>query len=100
MSNFESVSNITKGLLPGLYHFNCHCRELPISMPCIDDIELIITDGKFEWLFKDNMGWIRAMGYKDNETIIEVLIKLIKQAYCYGLYVTRKHDKYGALICM
>lgn len=51
LTNINIVNSLLKGVIPGLYHFRCHCREIPINYIGFDDINLIVPKGKIEWLF-------------------------------------------------
>lgn len=86
---------ILNGIPLGLYHFRCHCTELPITLPDLDDIQLIIPQGKIDWLFLDKSQWIEAMGYKCDIFFVEMLKDKIKQAYFYGNYELQEHTKFG-----
>ena len=80
------IDAIAKEIFPGLYHFRCHCKEIPVEMGSIDDIQLIIPSGKNNWLFLDKSDWINSMGYEPNDNFLDVLYGKIKQAYFYGFY--------------
>ena len=87
----------------GLFHPNCHCKEIAISTPTENDINLIIPDGKIEWLFKDKINWINNFGYRSEEEktlFVKVIKDSIKKAYCSGDYKIRKHDRYGITITL
>ena len=89
---------ISKGLWPGLYHFNCHCNEIPTEISSPNDVQLIIPSGKNDWLFQDKSDWINSMGYEPNEQFLETLNKKIRQAYFYGYYEIQNHTKFGVKI--
>lgn len=91
-------NTIRKGLFPGLYHFRCHCEEIPVRIENVEDIELIIPLGKINWLFSDKSDWINSMDYDTNDDFLEILYKQIKQAYFYGCYEIQSHTKYGVKI--
>ena len=69
-----------------------------IMTPNVEDVKLIIPEGKEEWLFKDKQDWIRSLGYDNNDDFLKVIYKLIKQAYCDGDYKVKNHDKHGVKI--
>ena len=94
----DIVDDILSLAIPGHYHYRCHCYENSILAPNVDDIKLIIPDGKVQWLFKDKQEWIKPFGYENNNQFLIVIYKLIKQAYCDGDYIIKKHDKYGVKI--
>lgn len=89
--------SILNELFPGLYHFSCHCKEKPINLS-IDDIKLIIPDGKIKWLFIDKPEWIKSMGYELNEDFIIILKEKIRQSYFYGMYSIQTHTHFGVKI--
>lgn len=87
----------TANSLPGLYHPNCHCKEFSISTPMVDNVKLIIPPKKFEWTFKDKGHLLNEMGYREKEfnEAMEILQKIVKQAYASGSYNFRVHDEKG-----
>lgn len=85
-------------LSPYLYHYKCHCYETPIVTPTIDDIRLIVPKGKIDWLIKDKMEWVKALGYDNAYEFADILLNLIKEAYCKGNYLIVNHDKFGVKI--
>ena len=95
--NFSLSDFVSKGLLPGLYHPNCHCEEITIY-PSIDDIDLIIPSGKIGWLFFDKLEWINSMGYCADNKFLEILTGKIKESYFYGNYFIQNHTNYGIKI--
>ena len=98
ITNIKWLDAIANEASNGLYHYNCHCYENPIITPKIEDIQLVIPEGKEGWLFKDKDGWVKAMGYKDNYKILNVLCEQIKQAYSNGNYKIIKHNHQGVKI--
>ena len=92
---FDGLIN---GVLPGLYHWRCHCVEYPIEVFEIDKIQLIVPAGKIDWLFTDKGEWVKSMGYELNNLFIDILCKEIKQAYFYGKYIIQSHNNYGVKI--
>ena len=86
-----------KGLCPGLYHFSCHCKEVPVDLLSPNDIQLLIPPGKIEYLFSNKLGWIKAMGYheQDYEKFVKTLLQKTKEAYYYGQYYKVNLTKYG-----
>ena len=99
-TNIKIGDLLLKGLMPGLYHPNCHCKENPIELLSFNDITLIIPPGKINYMFLDKGDWISAMGYheKDNELFIQTLLRKTKEAYFYGNYYIVNHTKYGCKI--
>jgi len=85
-------------LMPGLYHYMCHCNELPIPSPEASQIELIIPAGKIDWIKTDKGNWINEMGYFDINEFVETLKVLTKEAYCKGNYKIIDHSKFGVKI--
>ncbi len=94
----QILSDINDNL--GLYHYNCHCKEIRIAQPKEADIKLIIPKGKEDWLFLDKSEWIRAMGYEPNEKFLDYLKKKIVESYCLGKYKIRNIDKFGVRITL
>lgn len=92
------LDDFANAVTPGLYHFKCHCIESGIMTPNVEDVKLIIPEGKEVWLFKDKQDWIRSLGYDNNDEFLKVIYKLIKQAYCDGDYKVKNHDKHGVKI--
>ena len=82
----------------GLYHFNCHCKEISIPMPKESDIKLVYDQGKADWLFKDKTEWIHALGYENVDEFFEYLKKKIVENYCLGKYIILQISKYGVAI--
>lgn len=91
------IDMLIKGLFPGLYHFMCHCKEIPEFIFSLNEIELIISQAKKSYLFSAKKGWIIAMGYneEDFEAFYEILLQKTKQAYFYGNYIKQDLTKYG-----
>ena len=56
-----SYSQIAKSKR-GLYHPNCHCKELVIKNPLENDIKFIIPEGKVSWMIKDKGHLMEVMG--------------------------------------
>ena len=97
ITGIDILDSILNGLTPGLYHFRCHCKEIPINLN-IDDITLIIPDGKIKWLFIDKSEWIKSMGYELNEDFLLILKEKIRQVYFYGKYKIQTHTNFGVKI--
>ena len=81
----------------GLYHPNCHDKELSINAPQLSDIELISIEKKIKWFFSEKSNWFYSWGYenKDKDKFISNIISLTKQAYRYGNYKMEKHTEAG-----
>ena len=94
------LDNIIEGLVPGLYHYRCHCKEYSIENPTVNDIELIVSEGKILYLFSNKKEWVEAMGYqeKDFEKFVEILFNKTKEAYVSGNYYKEDLSKYGIKI--
>ena len=86
----------------GLYHPHCHYKNIAISKPLSKQIEIILKQGKIDWLLKDKIHWIHSWGYKDNDIdlLISELLFAMKEAYCSGNYLRKKHNKYGFKISL
>ena len=97
ITGIDILDSILNGLTPGLNHFRCHCKEIPINLN-IDDITLIIPDGKIKWLFIDKSEWIKSMGYELNEDFLLILKEKIKQVYFYGKYTIQIHTNFRVKI--
>ena len=67
------LDDFANAVTPGLYHFKCHCIESGIMTPNVEDVKLIIPEGKEGWLFKDKQDWIRTLGYDNNDEFLEVM---------------------------
>ena len=92
------LDDFANAVTPGLYHFKCHCYESGIMTPSVEDIALVIPEGKDNWLFKDKQDWIKAMGYEDNKKFLKILCEQVKQAYCAGDYRIVRHDNHGVKV--
>ena len=79
----------------GLYHPHCHCKKYAINTPELEDIELIIPEGKVDWLINNKSKWIIAMGYDDVNEFLNVLYNLTKEAFENGAYACVLHNKFG-----
>lgn len=97
-TNINIIDKTTNVLFPGLYHYRCHCKEFPIEVNNIDEIQLIIPSGKNDWLFNNKSDWIKAMGYQPDNDFLEILYKKIKQAYFCGYYEIQDHTNLGIKI--
>jgi len=98
ITQVKVIDNVINEIFIGLYHYRCHCQELDIISPCLEDIQLIIPQGKDGWLYRDKQNWIRAFGYINNEEFLSDLCDLIKEAYCNGNYKIIDHTNYGTKI--
>ena len=81
----------------GLYHPNCHCRELAIKTPKQRDIQLIVSQGKVDWAIKDKGHLLKEMGYREHEfnEALEIVKKLVRIEFVKGNYIVRNHDNMG-----
>lgn len=87
----------------GLYHNNCHCEEIGMCTPRAEDIQLVITEGKVEYLFTKKFDdVIKQMGYSldDKNEIIKLYEQLATEAYLKGNYHIREHNKFGVSISL
>ena len=81
----------------GLYHPNCHCQKINIFTPKAEQIELIITEAKINYLFTKKLGWVEYMGYNasNQKEFLDLLTSKTKEAYILGNYYVENHTKYG-----
>ena len=93
----EQIFNDSKDAM-GLYHYNCHCKEIDIPTPNETDIGLICPKGKDGWLFKDKSEWIRSLGYEPDENFLVYLKNKIIESYCLERYVILRIDNHGVAI--
>ncbi len=86
----------------GLYHPHCHCKESAINNPKIEDIEIIMPEGKIDWIYKDKYKLINSWGYneKDRRILTENIIYSSKIAYHSGNYQILRHTKSGINISL
>ena len=82
----------------GLYHPHCHCKELAINNPKIDDIELIIPENKELYTINKKSSWINAMGYDNYNNFFEILHMKTKENFSKCNYLIREHFQYGVQI--
>lgn len=92
------LDDLANEVMPGLYHFRCHCYEFGIITPDEEQIELIVPRGKEEWLFSDKGQWINSLGYFNKEEFLTMLYSYVKKAYCNGNYNVIEHTKFGLKI--
>lgn len=95
--SIEQILNDSKNRI-GLYHYNCHCKEIAIPAPRESDIQLICPEGKEDWLFKDKSEWIRALGHEPDEKFLDYLKNKVIENYCLGQYVIFRIDNHGVAI--
>ena len=81
----------------GLYHPRCHCKELAINVPKLNEIEVIDVRSNFNDFFKRKKGIFNGIGYsnKDEQTLINFYIDEVKRLYRLGKYQIYKHWQYG-----
>ena len=82
ITGIDILDSIMNGIIPGLYHFRCHCKEVPVQINSINEIELIVPEGKIPYLFKSKSGWIKSMGYQEKEfsEFVDMLLQKTKEA--------------------
>ena len=98
---YKSIfDGMSKGKMPGLYHYNCHCKETMITVISIDKISLIIPEKKLDYLFNKKGDWAESMGYHKNDydSFVKELLQKTKEAYFYGNYYIINHTNYGCKI--
>lgn len=83
-----------------LFHKWCHCKEIPLPPLSTKDIDIIVPNGKFDYMFESKAGWIKAMGYdpSDRNKFIDELKEKTKEGYISGDYTIEKCTKYGVKI--
>lgn len=81
----------------GLYHPNCHDKEVSINVPKISNLKIEKDINKINYFFKKKLKWYYSWGYKkiDREEFINNIFSLVKTSYRTGNYETEKHTKYG-----
>ena len=86
----------------GIYHPNCHCKKREIINPTPDKIELIIPEGKVDWLFINKMHMLKTFGYVETEKkeILSIFSHLCKESYANGNYILSQHNHYGFKITL
>lgn len=96
----DIVDGLSKGLTLGLYHYRCHCKEIPIQPNDISEIQMIVPFGKTQYLYESKSGWLEAMGYHNGEydAFVNVLLQKTKEAYFYGKYLIQNISRYGCKI--
>lgn len=97
---FDYSNRLVLPMFRGLYHPFCECIKLGQSHIQEKDIEIILTNDKMDYLYKDKQGLIEAWGYKeeDKEELKQIIINQAKSCYAKGNYLIRLHDKYGVHI--
>lgn len=94
-----TYSDMDDSDFPGLFHPHCHCEEIPIPDPDIEDIKLIIVEGKYTFLFADKAGLMKSCGYPElNNDFIETYNLCVKKAYYYGNYAIQFVNEFGVRI--
>ena len=79
----------------GLYHPGCHCREIFMVAPTMEEIKIIIPEGKIGWLFRDKPEWLNVWWYTAGNEILQEIYRAVKEAYINGDYKVRSHSNYG-----
>lgn len=93
--DFDYTNTSINENVKGLYHPRCHCVQKAIKTPKPEDIKLIIPEGKIDYTINNKGEWIKAMGYKNDQKFIDVLLELTKEAFVNGKYQKVIHNKYG-----
>lgn len=72
----------------GLYHPNCHCKEVRLNSPKVEQIKIIELAKKMKYAIEDKLGLFESFGYskKDENEICVIIEKLSKQGYHLGQY--------------
>ena len=96
-----SSSELLK-IIRGLYHPKCHCKEFSLTSPNVNDITIIMPEGKIDWAYKDKAGLIQSWGYSetDRDVLIENIIEASKKAYIEGNYEIFQHTRMGVNISL
>lgn len=94
LTNINIIDAILKDIMPGLYHYKCHCSEIPTYVKSFEKIELIIPQGKIDYLFKNKSAWINAMSYHENdyEKFVKILLTKTKSIFLWRI-LYRKYIK-------
>ena len=89
-------------IIRGLYHPKCHCKEYAINNPKMQDITIIIPEGKIDWVYRDKSGLVEAWGYSinDRELLTENIINASKKTYAEGNYEIFEHTRMGVNISL
>lgn len=84
----------------GLYHPRCHCEKVALHKPQLNDISLIVTQGKIEFMWKSKTHLFHKWGYSDSEKdfFVEMIANKTKESYITGNYEIEKHDNHGVKI--
>ena len=100
VTGIKIIDVLINDLIPGLYHPKCHCVETPMSINNVEEISLIVPHGKIEYLLRNKIKWLNAMGYYENdyEKFVQILLQQTKKAYFYGNYYIEDISKYGCKI--
>lgn len=96
---YEKYSNVVlseKGI-QGLYHPNCHCKEMAIPTPTESKIQVECGDGKIDDMFSRKKGLATSWGYKDTDKFVfkKNLINSTLKSYLKGDYKIFKYDAFG-----
>ncbi len=92
------VSDIKSFDNAGLFHPHCHCKEIQLPDPDLNDIKLIETKDKMNWTFSSKADWINSLGYNCDKNFEDAIYLAIKKAYLYGNYKIQIINKYGVKI--
>ena len=84
----------------GLYHPNCHCKEVAIPNPTKSSISIVIDDRKIDDFYRRKNGLANAWGYSllEKNDFKKAFINSVLKEYLNGNYVIFKHDGFGIQI--
>ena len=86
--------------IEGLYHPNCHCKEIAIPNPTEKTISIIVDDRKIDDFYRRKNGLAVAWGYSFLEKNIfkKEFINSVLNEYLNGNYSIFKYDEHGIQI--
>lgn len=83
--------------IQGLYHPNCHCKEIEIPNPTESKIQVVCADDKMDDVYARKFGLIEAWGYTENDKALlkSNLIRSATEKYLNGDYKLFIYDEFG-----
>lgn len=95
----NNVLEKLKGI-DGLYHPNCHCKEVAISKPTEENISIIVDDRKINDFYRRKSGLATAWGYSffEKNDFKKAFIRSVLKEYINGEYSIFKYDGFGIQI--